>query len=215
MDLVKMKYWVFDLDGTLIDSFAAYFRILEELIGTKLTPQTKREYIGIHPTKILSSHLSETETAQALKVLQKRSEQDASSIVAFEAILPMLQLLKENECSMSVWTSRDLKSATAILNNLDLAKYFDYVISGECVLERKPHPEGLLRIQELYQCSAAKMVMVGDHVHDMEAAQTAKVLSVRASWHGQWDDGACSVSNKQFKCDRLFHDWIRSEVGHN
>jgi HAD superfamily hydrolase (TIGR01549 family) len=205
-----MKYWVFDLDGTLVNSFAPYFQILEELMEVKLTSEQKREYIALHPTVVFANHLSQEKAPRALRILQERSESDAKSIATFGAILPTLQLLKEKGCRASIWTSRDLKSAKAIVDHLNLNSYFDHMISGECVSERKPNPEGLLKIQKMYGCSAEEMVMIGDHNHDMEAGRAANVFSVRASWHKYWDDGVCSIGNKQFQCDRSFHEWVRS-----
>ncbi|MNL87375.1 hypothetical protein D3C87_2164970 [compost metagenome] len=58
------------------------------------------------------------------------------------------------------------------------------------------------------------MVMVGDHIHDMEAGRAANVLSVRASWHGHWEEDDCVLGNKQFRSDRLFHEWVQSEIKH-
>lgn len=202
-----MKYWVFDLDGTLVDSFGPYFKILEGLLEKTLSAAEKKEFIGLHPEKILGDRLSLEQTKVALEILNEKSKTDASCINAFDAIPALLQRLTGKGKRLSVWTARDLNSAKLILENLNLNQYIDCIISGDCVALRKPHPEGLIKIQNFYDCSAHEMVMVGDHEHDMEAGQSAGVFTVRASWHQHWNDGSCRVGDKQFICDQEFFHW--------
>lgn len=202
-----MKYWVFDLDGTLVDSFCPYFENLEELLGTKLSAPEKKEFIGLHPAQILIEKLGVDRAKIAIDVLAEKSKNDASRIPVFESVPALIQTLIENGKRLSVFTSRDLNSASLILQHLNLAQYFDHVISGDCVSDRKPAPEGLVKIQNLFNCQPHEMVMVGDHDHDMLAGRSAGVFTVRASWHRHWNDGLCPVSDEQFFCHKEFHDW--------
>lgn len=205
-----MKYWVFDLDGTLTDSFGPYFTLVEDLIGESLSRDQKKELIGIHPSQIFKSRLPAEQATRALELLNEKSQKDAASIPLFNEIHSICTYLKKNGCRLAVWTSRDLVSAKLVLNEVGIGHYFDYIISGDCVSNRKPHSEGIEILQKLFLCEPHEMVMVGDHDHDMEAAQSFGAQPLRASWHKHWDHDNCSRSHKQFYCTSEFHQWIQS-----
>ncbi len=205
-----MKYWVFDLDGTLIDSFGHYFSLIEEFIGQKISREEKKHYIGVHPSQIFADKLESEKVEIALKELNHRSQLDAGSISTFNSISLIFNILSKNGCRIAVWTSRDLESAKAVLEYTGLKKQVEYLISGDCVSLRKPNPEGLLKIKSLFNCDTHEMVMVGDHEHDMQAGHKTGVFSIRASWHNHWDDGECIIANKQFFCDYHFSEWVCS-----
>ena len=89
-------------------------------------------------------------------------------------------------------------------------KHFAAVISGDCVTRHKPHPEGLERLQKHFGCRASEIVMIGDHDYDMAAATAFGAFAVRASWHGQWEDGECEKAARQFRDLDGFLAWIKS-----
>jgi HAD superfamily hydrolase (TIGR01549 family) len=203
-----MKYWVFDLDGTLVDSFGPYFEIMAELLGEPLTRVEKQKIIGMHPSQVFSEYMPAEEIELALRELQKRSQTDATLIPTFGALKEVLAFITKQGSHVAVWTSRDLHSARAILANTGLNTYVDHLVSGDCVALKKPHPEGLQTIMAMFECESHEVVMVGDHDHDMLAGRKMDVFSVRASWHNHWDDGECMLANKQFFCDQKFSQWI-------
>lgn len=205
-----MKYWVFDLDGTLTDSFGYYFLMLEKLLEKEFSRAERKHLIGIHPSEIFKSHLSPQAADQAIKTLQEKSENDAGLIPIYKDISKVCSWLANNNHKLAVWTSRDLESAKLVLRENGIHQFFDYVVSGNCVSKRKPHPEGLEKIQKHFSCTTQEMVMIGDHDHDMEAAQIFGALPIRASWHSYWDHDSCSHAHKQFFCSSDFYQWIQS-----
>ena len=207
-----MKYWVFDLDGTLTDSFAPYFSTVEHYLGTSLSREEKKTFIGMHPSQIFHSRLSSDEATHALKILKEKSQKDAASIPLFSEMYAICSWLNQNGRRISVWTSRDLDSAKLVLKETGISQFIDHIISGDCVVQRKPHPEGLTRIQSLFSCESHEMVMVGDHDHDMEAAKAMGVLSIRASWHTHWDHNICHHAHKQFYTTSDFQAWVKQNI---
>ncbi len=205
-----MKYWVFDLDGTLVDSFEPYFSLMEELFNFKLTDDQKKNYIAMHPALVFANHLEQDKIPAALSELQTRSERQAIDVRPFDQTHAVFSALRQNGKRIAVWTSRDYRSTELILKHTGLDQMIDHMVSGECVKQRKPNPEGLVNIQKRFECRPEDMVMVGDHEHDMLAAHQLGVFSVRASWHKHWDDGICTVANKQFSSNDKFYEWLVS-----
>jgi HAD superfamily hydrolase (TIGR01549 family) len=205
-----MKYWIFDLDGTLVNSFAPFFEFIEKRIGKPLSETQRKQYVAQPAQLSLSEHLTPEKVTEALIELDKQNTRDADLIKPFEHIPSVISHLHGQGRKISICTSRDLKSASLLVERTGLGKYIDHLISGDCVKVKKPDPEGLLKIQSLYKCAITEMVMIGDHDCDVEAGKNAGTLSIRASWHKHWDDGKCHVADKQFFCDHEFYKWVKS-----
>ncbi len=206
-----MKYWVFDLDGTLVDSFGHYFLILEDLLQKKLTREEKKKLIGQHPEEIFKENAPAHQVDLFLHELKQRGIKNALEIQAYSQIKTIFNFLSQNNCRIAVWTNRDYTTASHVLQRTQLQPHVEILVSADCVTKRKPHPEGLFKIQNFFACGAHEMVMVGDHDHDMEAGKIFGATTVRASWHEQWDDGLCSRAHQQFYCDRKFQQWVMSQ----
>ncbi len=206
-----MRYWIFDLDGTLVDSFHYYFLALDNLLqkeGLALTQDLKREALREHPAKFLAKYLSADHLPFALDSLVALSRSDAEIIKAYDHMLDCLELLKSQEAKVAIWTSRPMESSKIIINSSGLAPYIDFHLSGDCVSKPKPDSEGLLNIAKLFECNPSEIYMVGDHEHDMLAAKNAGAKGIRASWHGHWQEAECVLGDEQFHCSKEFVQWL-------
>lgn len=207
-----MKYWIFDLDGTLVDSFGNYFSVVEKLINKTMSTEERKVCVSLHSTDLFNLHLSPEKAKEALNELRKLGPSDWGNVSKFSAVDNLLQHLKSKGCHISIFTSRDLMSAKVTLEKTGLDKYVDHLISGDCVSEKKPSPEGLHKLQKLYNCNYDEMVMIGDHDCDVQAGTSVGVFSVRASWHPHWEHETCDVANKQFHTDDQFLTWVKESV---
>jgi HAD superfamily hydrolase (TIGR01549 family) len=207
-----MKYWIFDLDGTLVDSFQPYFEAVEKLMNKTLTLEERKVGVSLHASEFFKLHLNEEKAKEALMQLKQQNIQDLGNLPKFAAIEELFIYLKEKDCHISIFTSRDLTSATHTLKKNGLDKFIDHLVSGDCVSEKKPNPEGLHKLLGLYNCKLEDMVMIGDHDCDVEAGANAGVFSVRASWHPHWPHDPCTVASQQFHSVETFLSWIKQTV---
>lgn len=206
------QHWIFDLDGTLVDSFKYYFLTLEEMLakeGIPFTETHKREALSEHPAKFLARYLNPDLLPIALDALLELSRSDAKVIETYDEILDSLTHLKDNGAQIAIWTNRPLESAKIIIDSSGLAPLIDIHLSGECVKNPKPDSEGLYQIAKFFKCEPAEIIMVGDHEHDMLAAKNAGASAIRASWHGHWQEDSCALADKQFHCSREFASWLK------
>ena len=210
---MSKQTWVFDLDGTLVDSFPQYFTCLTvifEKYGKTFDDTLRLESLTDQLMAFLRKHLAEHADA-AMEDIRIMSRNEAGQIPPFPGIVPLLDHLKEKGARLAVWTNRDLPSATLILQHSGLSGYFQAFVSGSCVKDRKPHPEGLTRIVEELQCDLEMVTMVGDHEHDVTGAKSATVRAVRASWHRHWEVVTCGSSDHQFYSVEEFATWVESQ----
>ncbi len=208
-----MMYWVFDLDGTLVDSFGHYFKCLKTVFSEfdKDFPESLH-YPALTDllTEFLQTHLGKDSIA-AMERLRTQSDLDAVEIKPFPGVIPFLDHLRSQGMPMAIWTNRDFRSANLILEHSGLRGYFQEFVSGSCVKAKKPNPEGLLKILDSLGCEAHRVTMVGDHEHDVWGAKTLSARSVRASWHSYWEIEKCNAADHQFFTFDEFAKWVQSE----
>ena len=209
-----MRHWVFDLDGTLVDSFGAYFDAMEEIFaahGATFGADQRLAAITEPLDGYFARRLGPANLPRAFELLQKRSVEDAARIRPFEGLPGMLERLRGQGARLAVWTNRDLESARLILRHSGLEPLLEDCVSGTCVVRRKPHPEGLLRLIDRFECRPQEVTMVGDHDHDVTAARQAGARAVRASWHSYWEEPACATADAQFRSTGEFAEWALGE----
>jgi|688.fasta_scaffold128835_3 HAD superfamily hydrolase (TIGR01549 family) len=190
------NFLVFDLDGTIFASTPFYFAILEKVFaknGLQLSEAEKALAAGLSARKFLSTKLSADATSEALEFMNQQSTIDIEHIQMFEGLSCLLTTLLNRGKRLAAWTSRDHGSATLLLRKHQLDKYFDVIVTGDCVENHKPDPEGLQRIAGHFACSVSDLVMIGDHDVDIAAAQSAGALPIRANWHGFRDGQNCHL----------------------
>lgn len=183
-----MKHWIFDFDGTLVNSDGIFYKALSYAlepfsvdVGNNFMEQIRHK----HPHRIFEDHLSEAQAEVALQRMREIGQHLSENIEVFEGIPDLLSLLKDKAVSVSVWTGRDGASTHRILNRLGLTDYFQLIVSGTCVEVNKPGHDGLIKVQNHHQADFSEMIMVGDHHHDIEPANTLGVTSVHAEWKAQ------------------------------
>lgn len=205
-----MKHWVFDLDGTLVDSFSHYFRALDEIFASYGKTFSKAHYhdaLTLTLDRLFAEHLPATAVAPALSRLQDESNNHALLIKTFDGIPEALELLKARGSRIAIWTNRDLDSASRIIKAAGLDRFVELCVSGTCV-ERKPSPAGLERIAREFDCVARDITMVGDHEHDVTTPKGAGARAIRASWHAYWEIKACAHAHEQFYTVSAFRTWL-------
>lgn len=180
-------YWVFDLDGTLVDSFGFYIDIVNQIFGeygVSLTSAQLATSLGQTALKFFEAHLGKERAEKAITLLKRRNDEDSQKIRAFSGVEEVLRQISSMGKKIAVWTSRDLASASLVLRLTKLDRFVDFLVSGSCTEHHKPHPEGLLKISDLFCCSPSELLVIGDHDFDIEAAKKIGATSVRANWHG-------------------------------
>jgi phosphoglycolate phosphatase-like HAD superfamily hydrolase len=191
--------WVFDLDGTLVDSFKYYVDFLNQKFLEKGLLLDRDEIIrslGLPAHRFLEEKLGMADAKIALKELKERSVEDTKNIRAFEGIKDLLAVLKSSKKQIAVWTSREPQSAKALLHSCGLEPYISQLVAASCVSEHKPHIEGLTKIASYFGVSdPSRFVMVGDHDFDMMAARTFGAYGIRASWHSYDPKLICDYAN--------------------
>jgi phosphoglycolate phosphatase len=184
--------FVFDLDGTLVDSAedlrAALNVLMSELGLRSIEPSEVKGMIGDGVLKLVERGLEAANGDAARKdallprFMEIYQEGAAASTVAYPEVVETLTELRRRDFKMALVTNKPVAATRKILEALSLAPFFPVVIGGDTLPFRKPHPAPLLEAIRQLGVKPARAVMVGDNIHDIEAAHAAGMSSVVVSY---------------------------------
>jgi phosphoglycolate phosphatase len=174
---------VFDLDGTLVDSapdlMIASNKMLADEGLAPLDLATITSFIGNGLPKLvervmrargIGSHQFER-LYDEVRDFYNAAPADESR--PMPGVVSLLEKLKADGHKLGVCTNKPEEPARLMLNLLGLEKYFDVVVGGDALPEKKPHPAPLnLAFERLGE---GPRLYVGDSEVDAEVALAAEV----------------------------------------
>jgi HAD superfamily hydrolase (TIGR01509 family) len=179
--------FLFDLDGTLIDSVyqhvLAWREALEEA-GIKLSVWRIHRRIGMSGGLFMHALFRETghhvTREEAARLLQSHKEaylRQAKQVRPLPGARELLAYLSEMGVPWAIATSGRLETAQGGLDSLGL-KRSDPVITRDQVSHAKPDPDLFLAAAERLGVPITNAVVVGDSVWDLLAARRCRALGV-------------------------------------
>lgn len=177
---------VFDLDGTLIDSFvliAASFRhAARTVLGRSLTEDEVVAGWG-EPLPVRVAHLASDRGEELIAAYTAHYEAHHDRLCRpFPDIPEMLAALAAHGCRQGVVTSKRRRATTHTLERFGLGSWIQAAVCAEDVRVPKPAPDPILEILIRLNAAPQDAWVVGDAVFDIEAARGAGVRSVAALW---------------------------------
>ena len=175
--------FIWDLDGTLLDSYEAILSGIEETFGQFSIPYDKekvREFILKYSVQDLLKQVAE-ERKLDVEVLNQVRAQSLSEKNAQVALMPgareVLAWAKETGIQQFVYTHKG-DNAFAILRDLGLESYFTEILTSQSGFARKPSPEAATYLLDKYQMNPEKTYYIGDRTLDVEFAQNSGIQSI-------------------------------------
>lgn len=182
---------LFDLDGTLIDSFEAFYQICKAACEAIDHPLPERT--ALFP--VMNEGASFFDLCFPADLPQRQSVMDAfiqesqrirlDYLTRYSQLMPdaaeLIRHLHRSKYKLGIITS-SRREALAPLDRSQLTGYFDVIVTKDDVAELKPHPEGVRLALRHLNSDPGKTLMVGDTPMDVLAGkasgtQTAGVLS--------------------------------------
>jgi phosphoglycolate phosphatase len=178
---LRYRAVLFDLDGTLVDSYTAlaeavnYARRehgLHELSGTRI-----RDFVGDGLDKLLQRAFEIDRVPQSVRnAFENRYDEiccEESKVLA--DVEATLDELKRLDVAMAVCTNKPTSFSRKILEFLDLARHFHSIVGPDLAGARKPEARHLLCTLESTGTPAADALFVGDMPIDVHAARNSGI----------------------------------------
>jgi len=176
---------VIDLDGTLLHTAPelaeAANRMLRDMGRAPVSQDLLKSYIGngIHwlVKRALTGDMhSEPDAAlfdKALPIYEKHYTELACDSKPFQHVVKGLDAMKAAGFRLGCITNKVERYTTPILKSAGLASYFEIVVAGDTLPEKKPHPMPLLHSAKFFGVPIEKLLLVGDSLSDAQAARAA------------------------------------------
>lgn len=176
---------VIDLDGTLLHTAPELAesanRMLRDMNRAPVSQSLLMSYIGngIHwlVKRALTGDMhAEPDAAlfdQALPIFEKHYTELATQSQPFNNVVAGLDAMKAAGFRLGCITNKAGFYTTAILKHAGLDKYFEIVLAGDSLPEKKPHPMPLLHSAKFFNIPVEKLLLVGDSLSDAQAARAA------------------------------------------
>lgn len=182
-----MKCFVFDIDGTLIDSEFCHteslYQVLLEQTGKPFDRQAIRQVFGIPSKDALKAlHVPDPHGrinqmwgdrfAQLCSVHQK----------LFDGVVEMLDQLKKWGAILGIVTSKNCQQYESTFHHFGIEHYFDPIIHADMTTRHKPDGEPLEKLLSLVGVEKEETVYIGDMIYDCQCARNAGVKFGLAKW---------------------------------
>jgi pyrophosphatase PpaX len=187
---VALTTFLFDLDGTLIDSIDLILR------SYRHTMQIHRANAPLPPDAVWMKGLGTPLSVQFRHWTDDQAEIEAmvatyraynlthhdALVKPYEGVVAEVLKLKANGKRLGLVTSKLKDGAMKGLRLVGLDQAFEIVIGAGEVTHPKPHPEPVLKALALLHAAAAETVFIGDSRHDLECGRAAGVKTAAVLW---------------------------------
>ena len=175
--------FIWDLDGTLLDSYEAILSGIEETFAQFAIPYDKekvREFILKFSVQDLLEQVAEERNLDA-EVLNQVRAQSLSEKNAHVVLMPgareVLAWADEAKILQFVYTHKG-DNAFTILRDLGLECYFTEILTSQSGFARKPSPEAATYLLDKYKLDPRDTYYIGDRILDVEFAQNSSIQSI-------------------------------------
>ena len=175
--------FIWDLDGTLLDSYEAILSGIEETFAQFSIPYAKeevREFILKFSVQDLLEQVAEERDLDAEVLNQVRAQslsEKNAQVVLMPGAREVLIWADQAGIQQFVYTHKG-DNAFAILRDLGLESYFTEILTSQSGFERKPSPEAANYLLEKYQLDPNNTYYIGDRTLDVEFAQNSGLQSI-------------------------------------
>ncbi len=185
---------IYDLDGTLIDSAqdmrVAVSNVLADHGLPPVSDEDVRIFMGqgskITMGKAFAKHgrsLDDAALSAVTREFVRYYEADpVSHTTAFDGVAEVVARFARLGLKQGVCTNKFEKPSRMILEHLKLMPPISDVAGADTFPVRKPDPKHILLLVERMGGDPGRAVMIGDSIHDVQAAHAAGLPAVLVSW---------------------------------
>ena len=187
---MTLTTFLFDLDGTIIDSIDLILRSYRHTMALHRTNEP------MPPDDVWIKGLGTPLWAQFGQITEDKEEIEAmvqtyrtynlthhdALVKPYEGVVDEIRRLKQHGKKLGLVTSKLRDGAMRGLRVSALDDAFEIVVGCDDVKNFKPHPEPVLKAVEELGVEHAETVFVGDSRHDMECGRAAGVKTAAVLW---------------------------------
>jgi phosphoglycolate phosphatase len=180
------QFYIFDLDGTLVDSAAdicgAIQGVLAKTTQNAVSDQFLRRYIGKHLNELFYDLFPDYTPDQVAALVEEyRTVYPARCHAMTRAYPHAVEVLSRLGGRKATATTKGGANTRIVLERFGLLPYIDHV-QGTDGFPAKPNPEVLFRAMAGLKATPEHTLFIGDSTSDMEAAKRAGLQSCAVTY---------------------------------
>ena len=195
--------FVFDFDGTMVDSEAATLEIAKPIISKHLGREVMGEEMDGLKGKVWKKEFRRwfpDTHYQVYNEIVEAWELTKPVIEPYHGIAEVIIFLHRKRIPLGIASSREARLVREILENLGWEGYFGAVVGQEDTEKHKPEPHPLIKAAEILDVSPDDCIYIGDQAWDIQSSRAAGMLSGAALW----GEGRIALLKNE-KPDFMFH----------
>ena len=175
--------FIWDLDGTLLDSYEAILSGIEETYAQFSIPFDKekvRVFILKYSVQDLLVQVAEERGLDVDRLNQVRAQSLAeknAQVILMPGAREVLAWANQQGIKQFVYTHKG-ENALTILRDLGLDVYFTEILTSQSGFARKPNPEAATHLISKYHLKPDRTFYIGDRTLDIEFAQNSSIQSI-------------------------------------
>lgn len=194
---MKTKAFLFDLDGTLIDTMPWHFKTWQMVVTEMGSPlqgdELMNELYGngaeLMNRLIPGRTFTEEEAKTIVDAKEERYRQlYGKQITVLEGTREFLDEALKLRIPMGIGTASNQANIDFALDQLQLHAYFNAIVGADDVQLSKPHPETWLKLADALQTLPEHCIVFEDAPKGVEAAQKAGIKAVAITGHFSAND---------------------------
>lgn len=175
--------FIWDLDGTLLDSYEAILSGIEETYAQFSIPFDKekvRAFILKYSVQDLLMQVAEERGLDVDRLNQVRAQsltEKNAQVILMPGAHEVLAWANQQGIQQFVYTHKG-DNALTFLRDLGLDVYFTEILTSQSGFARKPSPEAAIYLLDKYGLNPQQTYYIGDRTLDIEFAQNSRIQSI-------------------------------------
>ena len=186
---MKIKAVIFDMDGILINSEPLWRQAEIETfakVGLSFTDAMCMQTMGMRTSEVIEYWYKITPwTGKTVKEVENELLQRVTQLIleegdAMKGVVFALDYFKEKGLKIALASSSATSLIEAVIDKLQIKKYFEFIESAEYLDFGKPHPEIFIKTANKLGVQASECLVIEDSFNGVLAAKAAlmKVIAI-------------------------------------
>ncbi|UDM31891.1 HAD family hydrolase [Lentilactobacillus laojiaonis] len=197
-----MDNFIFDIDGTLLNTEKMYMLPLKKVLNENGYPVSYEQCantFGITSLDALKMlNVAESDIDIILEKWMALIPDYAKDVNLFDGILETLSILSEKK-ELAIASSKVREEYIRDVKRFDIDKFLSDIVLADQIKRGKPYPDMILKVIQDLNLNPENTIYVGDTIYDLQAAHNANVAFGLAGWQTKFTD-------KFKEADYLFND---------
>ncbi len=188
----KIKYILFDFDGTIANTFDYYRNLLKKQDYYGIDDQTTTRFRGMNFWDVITElKIPLWKLAYLAWILKNRLNKDMELIAPFEGIYELLKLINSKGIGIGILSINSKKNIEKFCKHNVIEPFIDDIWSVFILSEKDPAIGKILKTKKLQK---EEMLYVGDEIRDIKAAKKAGIKIAAVTWGANTSDSLINNS---------------------